>query len=379
MEEEALMSTMKLLSPVDVGSHRLKNRMVMAPLTRLRAGARQVPRPMSAVYYAQRAGAGLIISEATDISSQAHGYANAPGIYTEEHVGAWRNVTDAVHARKGIIFLQLWHTGRISHPSLHGGELPVAPSAIAAEGHAITYEGPQPFVTPRALRSDEIGGIVEQYRQAALNAKEAGFDGVEIHSANGYLLDQFLRDGSNRRTDDYGGSIPNRARLLLEVTGAAVSVWGAGKVGVRLSPAGTFNSMFDSNPQALFSFVLSRLNEIPLAYVHLIERRQDAPDDFTPPDGLGAADLRKLFDGTIISAGGYERESAEEAIRNGVTDLVAFGRLFISNPDLPRRFELDAPLNPYDRATFYGGDEHGYTDYPAMDASFASETSAQLV
>ncbi|NEQ23080.1 MAG: alkene reductase [Microcoleus sp. SIO2G3] len=371
-----------LLSPVKVGSYELRNRLVMAPLTRNRAGAGNVPGALNATYYAQRASAGLIITEASQVSPQGLGYPSTPGIYSQEQVEGWRLVTKAVHERGGRIFLQLWHVGRISHPSLQpDGALPVAPSAIAPEGDASTFEGPQPFVTPRALETDEIPGIVEQYRKGAENALAAGFDGVEIHSANGYLLDQFLQDGSNQRTDQYGGSIENRARLLLEVTEAVTSVWGAERVGVRLSPTGTFNSMYDSNPAALFSYVASALNRFGLAYLHLVEPRADADalkrwakDVGNLNDkevGLAARYFRPNFTGTIISAGGYDRELGNAVLAAGDADLVAYGRLFIANPDLPERFALNAPLNTPDRSSFYGGDERGYTDYPSLELQSA--------
>jgi len=371
-----------LLSPVKVGPYELRNRLVMAPLTRNRAGAGNVPGALNANYYAQRASAGLIITEASQVSPQGLGYPSTPGIYSQEQVEGWRLVTNAVHERGGRIFLQLWHVGRISHPSLQpDGALPVAPSAITPEGEASTFEGPQPFVTPRALEIDEIPGIVEQYRQGAKNALAAGFDGVEIHSANGYLLDQFLQDGSNQRTDQYGGSIENRARLLVEVTEAVTSVWGAERVGVRLSPTGTFNSMYDSNPAALFSYVASALNRFGLAYLHLVEPRADADalkrwaKDIGNLDdkevGLAARYFRPIFTGTIISAGGYDRELGNAVLAAGDADLVAYGRLFIANPDLPERFALNAPLNTPDRLSFYGGDERGYTDYPSLELQSA--------
>lgn len=364
---------LNLLSPVQVGPYALPNRIVMAPLTRNRAGEGNVPGPINATYYAQRASAGLIVSEATQVSPQGLGYPATPGIYSPEQVAGWKLVTEAVHQQGGRIFLQLWHVGRISHPSLQpNGELPIAPSAIAPRGTASTYSGPQPFVTPRALELDEIPGIVESYRQGAQNALEAGFDGVEIHSANGYLLDQFLRDGSNHRTDAYGGSIENRARLLLEVVEAVTGVWGGDRVGVRLSPSGTFNDMSDSNPKALFTYVADALNRFGLAYLHLVEPRADeAADQWDnsedSPARLTASYFRSAFKGIIISAGGHDRASGDAAIAAGDADLVAYGRWFISNPDLPKRFALNAPLNPYDRSSFYGGDEHGYIDYPALD------------
>jgi N-ethylmaleimide reductase len=356
-----------LLSPVKLGCYTLPNRIVMAPLTRNRAGAGFVPREMNALYYAQRASAGLIISEASQISQQGMGYPDTPGIYTAEQVEGWRLVTKAVHDRGGKIFLQLWHVGRISHPDLQpNGALPVAPSAIAPEGEAATYTGMQPFVTPRALELSEIPEIIEQYRIGAKNALAAGFDGVEIHAANGYLLDQFLQDNTNHRTDAYGGSLENRARLVMEVTAAVVDVWGSDRVGIRLSPSGIFNSMYDSNRAATFSYVVKELNQFHLAYLHLVAPRVEgfgSPDD--QPD-LGADFFRPIFNGTIITAGGYTLESGNAAIASGNADLVAFGRLYIANPDLVERFAVNAPLNKPDRHTFYGGNEQGYTDYSTM-------------
>lgn len=361
-----------LLSPVNLGRYELPNRIVMAPLTRNRAGAGNVPTPLNAEYYAQRASAGLIITEASQVSPQGMGNPQTPGIYSKEQVEGWRLVTDAVHERGGRIFLQLWHVGRISHPSLQpDGALPVAPSAIAPEGNAATYEGEQPFVTPRALETQEIPGIIEQYRQGAQNALAAGFDGVEIHSANGYLLDQFLHDGSNQRTDRYGGSIENRARLLIEVTQSVTSVWGADRVGVRLSPSSTYNSMYDSNPEALFSYVANALDRFGLAYLHIIEPRVDGNVMLGHASGFPASYFRPIFQGTIITAGGYDRDSGNAVLAAKDADLVAYGRLFIANPDLPKRFALNAPLNTPDRSTFYGGNERGYTDYPALELQTA--------
>lgn len=357
-----------LLSPVKLGRYELPNRIVMAPLTRMRAGAGNVPTSLNATYYVQRASAGLIIAEATQVSPQGAGYPNTPGIYSPEQVAGWQLVTDAVHDRGGRIFLQLWHVGRISHPSIQpGGELPVAPSAIAPEGEITTYDGLKPFVTPRALETEEIPGIVEQYRRGAENALAAGFDGVEIHSANGYLLDQFLQDGTNKRTDKYGGSIENRVRLLLEVTEAVVSVWGGDRVGVRLSPSGTFNSMHDSNLEALFSYVASALNRFDLAYLHIVEPRiagNETVEDNS--SNLGVRYFRPIFNGTLMTAGGYDREEGNAVLATGDADLVAYGRLFIANPDLPERFALNAPLNEPDRSTFYGGTAIGYTDYSIL-------------
>jgi N-ethylmaleimide reductase len=364
-------NNLNLLKPVQLGAYKLSNRMVMAPLTRMRAKAGNVPQEMNVVYYSQRASAGLIISEATQISPQGLGYPNTPGIHSAEQIEGWQKITEAVHDQGGKIFLQLWHVGRVSHSSLQpNGELPVAPSAIAPEGMVNTFSGEQPYVTPRALETEEIPMIVEQYRQAAHNAKLAGFDGIEVHSANGYLLDQFLRNGSNKRTDQYGGSIENRARFLMEVLEAVTTVWDANKVGVRLSPTNPFGTMFDSDPEALFNYVVSELNLFNLAYLHIVEPRIQGHEIIEDDgNGLGARHFRSIYHGTIITAGGYTRETGEAILEQGDADLVAYGRLFIANPDLPKRFALNAPLNEYDRSTFYGGDERGYTDYPFLDES----------
>lgn len=355
-----------LLSPVQLGPYELRNRVVMAPLTRNRAGHGQVPQPMNVRYYQQRASAGLIISEATQVSPQGVGYPNTPGIHSAEQVQGWRPVTEAVHQRGGRMFLQLWHVGRISHPSLQpGGALPVAPSAIRPEGDAFTYEGPKPFVTPRALETQEIPGIVAQYRQGARNALDAGFDGVEIHAANGYLLDQFLRDGSNHRTDAYGGSVEHRARLLLEVVDAVTSVWGVMRVGVRLSPINPFNSMYDSDPDKTFGYAAERLGELNLAYLHVVEVDQSG---VTTGQAVNFRRLRDLFGGTYMVNGGYTYERATACLARGDADLIAFGRLFLANPDLPERFAKHAPLNTPQPEAFYGGDEQGYTDYPSLES-----------
>ena len=334
-----------------------------------------IPNELNATYYAQRASQGsLLISEATQISLLAKGYPAAPGIHSQEQVEGWKLTTKAVHDEGGYIFLQLWHVGRISHSSLHPeAGLPVAPSAITPSdgAKALTADFQQvAFETPRALGLEEIPGVVAEYRTGAENAKAAGFDGVEIHSANGYLLDQFLEDKTNRRTDEYGGSIPNRARLLLQVVDAVAEVWGKERVGVRLSPFGTFSDMGDSDPIALFSYVLEQLSERGIGYVHIVEPRvgnagADAPIDGDAP--RTAAIFRKAFQGVLISAGGYSAETAEKAIANHLADAIAFGRLFIANPDLPKRFELKEKLNSYDRSTFYGGTERGYTDYPSLE------------
>lgn len=362
-------SNLKLLSPFKLGRLELPNRILLAPLTRCRAGAGNVPQEMNAIYYAQRASAGLIIAEATQVSPRGMGYPNTPGIHSLEQVKGWKRVTEAVHAKGGRIFLQLWHAGRASHPLLQpDGGLPVAPSAIKPEGMADTPSGQKPFPTPRALETEEIPEIIEQFRQGAKNALDAGFDGVEIHSANGYLLDEFLQDNSNKRTDEYGGSVKNRTRLLLEVTEAVVGVWGPDRVGVRLSPSSTFNDMHDSNPAATFGYVADALNRFDLAYVHIIESR--IKGNVTIEDdgrGLGVRHFRPIFKGNLITAGGYTREAGEAILTEGHADLVAYGRLFLANPDLPKRFALNAPLNKYERSTFYSSGKRGYTDYRTLE------------
>ena len=353
------MNTNDLFAPIKLGALELPNRIVMAPLTRSRAVAGNVPNPLAVTYYTQRASAGLIISEATQICPQGQGYPATPGIHTPEQVTGWRKITDAVHAAGGRIVLQLWHVGRISHSMYQpGGAAPVAPSAIAARGEVYTPEGMVPLPTPRALETAEVPGVIAQYAAAAKHAKEAGFDGVEVHGANGYLLDQFLRDGTNHRRDAYGGSIQNRARLLLEVVDAVSAVWGADRVGVRLSPVGSFNDIADSTPQATFNYVAEQLGAKGLAYLHVVELNDGATFDF--------AELRKKYNGHYIACGGFDRETAIAAVAQGRADAVAFGKLFIANPDLPARFKTGAALNAWDEATFYGGDAKGYTDYPAQ-------------
>lgn len=361
-----------LFDAIHVGDLDLKNRIFMAPLTRMRSQQPgNIPYSLNAEYYAQRASAGLIISEATQISPLGQGYPATPGIHSSAQVEGWKLVTKAVHDKGGKTLLQLWHVGRISHSSHHPAEgMPVAPTAIKPSGKVFTADFKQAlYETPRALETSEIPGIVEEYRMAAANAKAAGFDGVEVHGANGYLLDQFLQDGSNKRTDRYGGSIENRARFLLEVVDAVVSVWGKGRVGVRLSPYGTFNDMSDSDPVKLFTYVLTELSRRGIAYVHVIEPRATGAGggDFANDNAPCTADIfRKSFNGTFISAGGYTYESAQAVLAGAKADAVAFGRIFIANPDLPERFKKNAPLNKYNRATFYGGLEAGYTDYPAL-------------
>jgi N-ethylmaleimide reductase len=361
-----IMSSPSLFTPLRLGAVEAPNRVVMAPLTRMRAGQGRVPTPLMTEYYSQRATAGLIVTEATAVSQQGTGCPNTPGIYTDEQVAGWQRVTEAVHHAGGRMFLQLWHMGRVSHPSFQpGGGLPVAPSAIAPNsGQALTETGMRPYVTPRALETEELPGIVLQYSSGAQLAKVAGFDGVEIHNANGYLLDQFLRDGTNHRTDGYGGTVPNRARLTLEVAEAVAKVWGADRVGIRFSPGGAFNDMHDSNPLATFSYVLRELNRFHLAYAHIIVSTEDDTRHGAVPVPLAA--LRQEFQGPLIVANGFDRQTATRAIAEGAADAVAFGRLFLANPDLPERFRLNAPLNSPDESTFYGGTEKGYTDYPSL-------------
>lgn len=362
---------MKLLSKTNFGAIELANRVVMAPLTRMRAGADDVPGELAVQYYAQRASAGLIVSEAAQISALAKGYPATPGIYSDEQVQGWRKVTDAVHAAGGKIICQLWHVGRISHSSLHPEQgLPVAPSAIAPSGKVYTASwGLEAFETPRAIELSEIPSLIQDYVHAAKQAKLAGFDGVEVHGANGYLLDQFLHNGSNKRTDQYGGSVENRSRLLLEVLQAVCGVWGSDRVGVRLSPYGTFNDMSDTDVKGLFTYLVSALSTMKLAFIHFIEPRSTMAGgtDKVAEDQPSTSKLfGPMFGGKVLSAGGYGRDDAEAVVSSGQADAVAFGRFFISNPDLPKRFELNAPLTPYDRKTFYGGDAKGYTDYPTL-------------
>jgi N-ethylmaleimide reductase len=359
-------NSLKLLSPGRLGRHLLPTRVVMAPMTRNRVGRDGVPTDLTMTYYAQRASAALIITEATQISQQGVGYANTPGIHSSEQIAGWKRITDEVHRQKAHIFLQLFHAGRVSHPTLQpGGALPVAPSSLAPEGYAMTYDGPQAFVAPRQLLRGEILEIVGRFRTAARNAFAAGFDGVEIHAANGYLLDQFLRDGSNQRTDEYGGSVESRGRLLNEVTEAVVSIWGNDRVGVRLSPLSSFNSMYDSNPEQTFRATVERLNDFSLAYLHIVEQ-DDSPASGT---SFELSKLRTVWKNACMVNGGYDRERAEVTLATGGADFVSFGRPFISNPDLPVRLETGARLNQFDRATFYGGDERGYTDYPFLEDS----------
>lgn len=339
----------------------------MAPLTRNRSELPgDVPNAMMLDYYGQRASdGGFIISEATTIALSGRGWYGAPGIYSDEQVQGWKKVVEAVHAKGARMFSQLWHTGRSAHVASTDGATPVAPSVVPYQETVLTPNGWLPTSPHRALDIAEIPGIVEDYRKAAERAKSAGFDGVELHAANGYLPDQFLQDGSNKRTDAYGGSIPNRSRFLLEIVEALVSVWGGDRVGVRLGPGGTWNSMSDSNPAALFDYVGGELNRFRLAYLHIIEPRIKgnvlAVENQEP---VATEQMRKIFQGKIIAAGGFEPDTAEAVVEKGDADLVAFGRHFVANPDLPERIRLGLPLNEYDRATFYTRGSHGYTDYP---------------
>lgn len=354
-----------LLAPFQFGSLHLQNRMVMAPLTRSRADASDSPHALQVEYYRQRASAGLIISEGSQVSAQGKGYPLTPGIYSAEQVQGWKAVTQAVHNQGGKIFLQLWHVGRISHPSVQpGGALPVAPSALAAAGKLFTSEGMQDFVVPRALEEGEIPAVVKQFQDAARNALEAGFDGVEVHAANGYLIDQFLRDSTNRRTDAYGGSIDNRARLLLEIVDAVKSVWPADRIGVRVSPINQFNTITDSDPAALFGHVARRLSEKGVAYLHVI---QEDGTRKTPASDFDWQALRAAFDGLYIANGAYDKARAAQEIAEGRVDMVSFGKLFLANPDLPRRFAQEAAFNKPWPEKFYSGGAEGYTDYPPLD------------
>jgi N-ethylmaleimide reductase len=357
-----------LFDPYRMGQFTLANRIVMAPLTRNRAGAGNVPTALTAEYYAQRAGAGLIVAEATQVCPEGQGYQDTPGIHSEAQVAAWKQVTDAVHARGGKIFLQLWHVGRISHVSLQpNGQAPVAPSAIRANSKTFVNGTFTEVSEPRALRLDELPGIVEAYRKGAANAIKAGFDGVEIHGANGYLLDQFLRDGTNKRTDEYGGSIENRARLMLEVTAAIVAEIGPERTGIRLSPVTPANDASDSNPQPVFNYVVEQLDKLDLVYIHVIEGATGGDRNFGA--GFDYEALRKRFRNTWIVNNGYTLETAQQVLAEKRADLVAFGRPFISNPDLVERLRRNAPLSPLDRVTLYGGGAKGYTDYPVLEAA----------
>jgi len=363
--------TLKLFTPLDLGDNLvLPNRIVMAPLTRNRAKPDgDVPYALHAEYYAQRASAGLIITEGTQISPEGKGYIQTPGIHSAEQVAGWRKVTEAVHKAGGRIFAQLWHVGRISHVSLQpNGQVPVAPSAITAKAQTFAASGFVDVSRPRALETHEIARVVDDYRKAAENAREAGFDGVEVHSANGYLIDQFLRDSTNKRTDAYGGSVENRTRFLAEVLAAVTGVYPSKRVGVRFGPFSNFNDISDSDPLTTFAAAIARANDARLGYVHVIEGQTGGSRDL-PVGAL--ATLRAKFDGAYMANNAYDRARAIETVESGEADLIAFGKLFIANPDLVKRLEMDAPLNEPDPSTFYGGDEHGYTDYPTLEEVWA--------
>ncbi len=366
--------TSPLFRPLPIGAVEVPNRVLMAPLTRNRAQADGTPRAIVTEYYRQRASAGLIVTEATQVSPEGKGYVDTPGIHDDAHVAAWRRITDTVHAGGGRVFLQLWHVGRISHVSLlPDGQAPVAPSAIRAKAQTFNAEGMQDVSEPRALEAVELPRIVADYIRAAERAKEAGFDGVEVHAANGYLLDQFLRDGSNKRTDAYGGSAENRARLALEVTEAVARVWGADRVGIRLSPFEAFNDMSDSAPEQTFAAVYRLLDRLGLAYLHVVENfgNADKAPEQVAVEAAALDRLRALWSGVYIANGNFDATQAAEWIAKGRADAVSFGRPFIANPDLPERFRIDAALNAPDQATFYGGGAEGYTDYPFLELKAA--------
>ena len=351
-----------LFDPLRVGDLVLRNRVVMAPLTRLRGTPDHLPTPLMVEYYAQRSGAGLILSEGIPVEPMGVGYANVPGIWSPEQVARWKPITEAVHRRGGLVFAQIWHVGRISHPRFLNGELPVAPSAIKPAGHVSLVRPLAEFPTPRELRRDEIPGIVEAFRRGAENAKAAGFDGVEMHGANGYLLDQFLQDGSNHRTDEYGGPVENRARLMLEVTDAVVGVWGAGRVGMHLAPRGDAHDISDSNPRETFGYVARELGRRGLSFLCLREHAGE---------GRLGPYLKEQFGGVVIANENYTREQAERVLAAGEADAVAWGKLFIANPDLPERFARGVALNTPDTSTFYAPGPGGYIDYPALSDSGA--------
>ena len=354
--------TKSLFEPFQMGDLELSNRLVMAPMTRNRAAEGNTPTALTAEYYAQRAGAGLIITEATQVSAAAVGYPATPGLHNDTQIKAWKSVTDAVHQRGGKIFVQIWYCGRVSHPSLLPEErTPVAPSAIKPEGEAITYTGMQPYVTPKALTKDEIATIVDQFRQTAENSKQAGFDGIEIHAANGYLIDQFLRDGSNQRDDEYGGSAENRMRFLNQILDAVLEVLPASRVGIRLSPENSFNSMSDSDPANHFSYFVQQLNHRKLAYLHVLQG-----DMMTQQSAVDYVALRHQYQGVYMANNGYDKARAEQSLANGDADLIAMGVPFLANPDLVERLKSNAELNTADQPTFYGGGEAGYTDYPTL-------------
>ncbi|WP_454827591.1 alkene reductase [Paraburkholderia xenovorans] len=367
-------SELKLLSPARVGPLSLAHRVVLAPMTRLRSDADDSPSAMMVEYYRQRASqGGLLITESAHPSYDSRGYIGAPGIYTNAHVEAWRKITDAVHARGARIFMQIAHDGRQSHVDLSWGNAPVAPSVVPYETTVFTQNGWVPNSPHRALELDEIPALIRSFRDAAARAKDAGFDGVELHNANGYLADTFLQDGTNKRTDAYGGSVEKRARFSLEAVEAFASVWGADRVGVRVSPSGRWGAISDSHPEATFGYFAQRLNEYGLAYLHVIEPRVMGTETLTEGEApVASAFLRKVFTGPIIAAGGFDRDGAEQILQRGDADLVAFGRWFSSNPDLPERFRLGHALAPYNREAFWGGDERGYIDFHPLAENAAA-------
>jgi N-ethylmaleimide reductase len=366
-ENHTMTTSTKLFEPYKLGPLTLPNRLVMAPLTRNRALAGLVPNPLAVEYYGQRASAGLLVSEATQVSQQGQGYQDTPGIYSKEQVAGWRKVTDRVHARGGRIFLQLWHVGRISHVSLQeNNQAPVAPSAIRAKGKTFVNGTFADVSEPRALALEEIPGIIESFRKGAANALAAGFDGVEVHGANGYLLEQFAKDGTNKRTDAYGGGIENRAKLMLEVAKAVAAEAGSERTGIRISPVTPANDISDSDPQPLYDYIVDQLSALKLVYIHVVEGATGGPRDIAPFD-FGS--LRKRFAGAYIANNGYDFNLANKVLAANEADLIAFGKPFISNPDLVERLQRGAPLNEWDKATFYGGGAKGYTDYPVLGDS----------
>lgn len=344
-----------LFSPLKVGDLTLPNRVIMAPLTRQRAGSQRIPNEMMREYYTQRASAGLILTEATSVDPMGVGYKDTPGIWNDEQVAGWKKITDSVHAKGGRIFLQLWHVGRVSDPIFLDGQTPVAPSAIAPKGHVSLVRPQKPYVTPRALETHEVKAIVQKYKEGAIRAKAAGFDGVEVHAANGYLIDQFLQSGTNHREDEYGGSVQNRARFLLEIADAVISVWGAGRVGVHLAPASDSHDMSDANPQETFSYVARELGKRKVAF--LFAREGQRPGYLTPI-------LKKEFGGVMIGNQGLAPQDAANLVETGQADAVAWGKYFISNPDLPERIRQGKALTPFDPDTFYTEGPKGYIDYP---------------
>ena len=355
---------MNLFSPIKLGKYNLKNRIFMAPMTRCRAKKDNTPTDIMLEYYSQRASAGLIITEGTQISPRGVGYVFTPGIYKDSHIKGWKKITNAVHEKEGVIFVQLWHEGRVSHSSYHDGKPPLAPSRVKINGQIYTYEGMQDYELPKKMSVEEIQETKEEYVKAAKNAMKAGFDGVEVHSANGYLLDQFLRDGTNSRSDEYGGNIEKRARFLFEVVEAVCSAIGSDKVGVRLSPSGTMNDMSDSNPQKHFAYVCQKLNDFNLAYVHIVDALEG--DIRHGANVVDLAILRDAYKGTLITNGGYDKTKGNMVLENHLANAVSFAKLFLANPDLPERFKKNRKLNEPDKDTFYTHDEKGYTDYPTL-------------